>query len=131
MSSLRDREEPDMDDEANERIEAHSYEAWKAATQAARDLVDRVDPNNPDLDVIENIAARIEMCATVLTTVEMRRTHHELKADMFRMSTDDRRRHEVLISSIDRVTRAMEELEKRIGRLETKVGMLIMRTNLD
>lgn len=131
MGSQRDKNDPDMDDEAFERIEAHSYEAWRAATQAAKDLVEQVDPAHPDIDLIENIAARIEMCATVLTTVELRRTHHEVKTDLFRMATEDRRRHDSLIGTLERVVRAVEELEKRIGRLETKVGMLIMRTNVD
>ncbi|MGE5505669.1 MAG: hypothetical protein ACM31L_14700 [Actinomycetota bacterium] len=118
--------------EADARIEEHSAEAWDAAAAAARDMVAEAGRDgHPDLDRLESIASRIEISALVLSSVEMRYSHHELKTDVFQLGMEEMRRSERLLQAAERIVAAIDGLEARLGKLETKVSMLLMRANFE
>jgi hypothetical protein len=119
---------PDAFDEAQateQRIDASSAAAWEVAIDAARTLASEVDPGFPDVAELRNIAARIELGALVMASVEMRRTHHELKADIFELSMAEHRRNDRLFGAIERIAEAFDSLEQRLQRIENTVGKLV------
>lgn len=119
------------DDDADWQIDAKSEAAWGQAVEAARALVADVDPDDPDTLLLRSIAARIEISALVLAAIEARRTHQEVKRDIFDNSLSQIKMQNRLIETMEKVAGMVESIEQRMGKLETKVAMLVMRTNLD
>jgi hypothetical protein len=118
--------------DADRRVEERSAQAWDSAAAAARDLVAEAGAGGfPDLERLESIASRLEISALVLSSVEMRYSHHELKTDIFQLGMEEMRRSERLLQAAERIVAAINGLDARLGKLETKVSMMLMRTNFE